>query len=147
LERTWIVDCPGIKHAEEILRLLEAVKQPEKVAIMHCRGHQKGNADFEIGNRLADQEAKRAAEIIEVKAMSLIPDGKIQTMYRDQKPNYTKEDLKLIEDLKGTRKPDGWVYLKDNRVIIPSNLIRPIVHVLNFSPIRWRVYSKGGLDL
>ena len=127
MERTWIVDCPGIKHAEEILRLLEAVKQPEKVAIMHCRGHQKGNADFEIGNRLADQEAKRAAEIIEVKAMSLIPDGKIQTMYRDQKPNYTKEDLKLIEDLKGKRKPDGWVYLKDNRVIIPSNLIRPIV--------------------
>ena len=127
MERTWIVDCPGIKHAEEILRLLEAVKQPEKVAIMHCRGHQKGNADFEIGNRLADQEAKWAAEIIEVKAMSLIPDGKIQTMYRDQKPNYTKEDLKLIEDLKGTRKQDGWVYLKDNRVIIPSNLIRPIV--------------------
>lgn len=25
-----------IKHAEEILKLLEAVKQPEKVAIVHC---------------------------------------------------------------------------------------------------------------
>ena len=37
-------------------------------------------ADFEIGNGLADQEAKRAAEITEVKALSLIPDGKIQTI-------------------------------------------------------------------
>lgn len=70
-----------IKHAEEILKLLGAIKQPEKVAIMHCWGHQKGNADFEIGNRLADQEAKRAAEIAEVKVLSLIPDGKIQTIY------------------------------------------------------------------
>ncbi|XP_040974404.1 uncharacterized protein LOC115353618 isoform X1 [Aquila chrysaetos chrysaetos] len=41
-----------VKHAEEILRLLEAVQQPERVAIMHCRGHQKGNTDSEIGNRL-----------------------------------------------------------------------------------------------
>ncbi|XP_035168414.1 protein NYNRIN-like [Oxyura jamaicensis] len=90
---------------------------------MHCRGHQKGNADFEIGNRLADQEAKQVAGLTEVKASSLIQDGKVQTIYINQKPNYTKEDLKLIEDLKGKMKPDGWVYLKDNRVVIPSNLI------------------------
>ena len=76
---------------------------------------------------MADQEAKQAAEIIEVKALSLIPDGKIQTMYMNQKPNYTKEDLKLIEDLKGKMKPDRWVYLKNNCVIIPSNLTWPIV--------------------
>lgn len=100
-----------IKHAEEILKLLGAIKQPEKVAIMHCWGHQKGTADFEIGNRLADQEAKRAAEITEVKVLSLIPDGKIQTIDMNQKPNYTKEDLKLIEDLKGKMKPDGWMYI------------------------------------
>lgn len=100
-----------IKHAEEILKLLGAIKQPEKVAIMHCWGHQKGTADFEIGNRLADQEAKRAAEITEVKVLSLIPDGKIQTIDMNQKPNYTKEDLILIEDLKGKMKPDGWMYI------------------------------------
>ncbi|XP_077644845.1 uncharacterized protein LOC144247578 [Lonchura striata] len=51
-----------IKHAEEILKLLEVIQLPEKVAIMHCRGHQKGNSDQEIGNRLADSEAKRVAE-------------------------------------------------------------------------------------
>ncbi|XP_035169454.1 uncharacterized protein LOC118158885 [Oxyura jamaicensis] len=122
-----VVHAHGAIWKEQILKLLEVVKQPEKVAIMHCRGHQKGNADFEIGNRLADQEAKQVAGLTEVKASSLIPDGKVQTIYINQKPNYTKGELKLIEDLKGKMKPDGWVYLKDNRVVIPSNLIWPTV--------------------
>ena len=51
-----------IKNAKEILQLLEAVNLPEQVAIMRCRGHQKGNTEYELGNKLADQEAKRAAE-------------------------------------------------------------------------------------
>ena len=98
MERTGIADCSGKtkrKHAEEILKLLQAVKQPEKVAMMHCQGHQKGNSDFEIGNRLADQEAKQAAEITEVKALSLIPDGKIQTIYMNQKAKLYKRRLKI----------------------------------------------------
>ena len=112
-----------IKHAEEILKLLEAVKQPEKVAIMHCRGHQKGNTDTEIGNRLADYEAKRVAGEVKTETLSLIPDGKIQTVSTNRKPNYSKEDLKLIEDLEGKIESDGWVRLADNRIVIPSNLI------------------------
>jgi len=47
-----------IKHAKEILQLLEAMNLPEQVAIMHCRGQQKGNTEQELGNKLADQEAK-----------------------------------------------------------------------------------------
>nr|XP_038025352.1 uncharacterized protein LOC119714290 [Anas platyrhynchos] len=116
-----------IKHAEEILKLLEAVKQPEKVAIMHCRGHQRGSTDFEIGNRLADKEARRAAERGQVEVLALIPDGKIQTLEKGQAPKYSKEDLKLIEDLKGKLNVDGWAHLKDNRVVMPSNLVWPMV--------------------
>ncbi|KAK4811076.1 hypothetical protein QYF61_016362 [Mycteria americana] len=52
----------GIKHADIILRLLEAVQLPSAVAIMHCKGHQKGNTDREVGNKLADYEARQAAE-------------------------------------------------------------------------------------
>lgn len=29
-----------IRHAEEILKWLQAVKQPGKIAVMHCGGHQ-----------------------------------------------------------------------------------------------------------
>ncbi|KAM7077845.1 ribonuclease H-like [Ciconia maguari] len=44
-----------IKHAEEILHLLEAVQLPTKVAIMHCRGHLKGNTDQEKGDPLEEK--------------------------------------------------------------------------------------------
>ena len=44
-----------IKHSKEILELLEAIKLPQEVAIMHCKGHQKGETEQERGNRLADQ--------------------------------------------------------------------------------------------
>ena len=50
-----------IKHEELILRLLEAVKLPAKLAVIHCKGHQKGQEEEAQGNRKADQEAKRAA--------------------------------------------------------------------------------------
>ncbi|KAF1550941.1 UNVERIFIED_CONTAM: hypothetical protein FQV16_0000825, partial [Eudyptes robustus] len=64
-----------IKHSEEILKLLKAVQLPEKVAIMHCRAHQKGTTTQELGNAMADQEAKRVAETGQVEVQSLIPDG------------------------------------------------------------------------
>ena len=85
-----------IKHAEEILKLLEAVQLPEKVAIMHCIVHQKGDTAQELGNAMADCEAKRVAEKSELGVQSLVPDGKVQI---DCEPKYFKEDQKLIEDL------------------------------------------------
>ena len=50
-----------IKHKELILRLLEAVKLPVKLAVIHCKGHQEEQEEKAQGNRKADQEAKRAA--------------------------------------------------------------------------------------
>ncbi|XP_052631093.1 ribonuclease H-like [Harpia harpyja] len=35
----------NIKHAEEILKLLEAVQLPKKVAIMHIKAHQKVSSE------------------------------------------------------------------------------------------------------
>jgi ribonuclease HI len=51
-----------IKNKEEILQLLEAVWEPSRVAVMHCRGHQRGMDCVSRGRCLADQAAKRAAE-------------------------------------------------------------------------------------
>ncbi|KAF1538585.1 hypothetical protein FQV10_0009519, partial [Eudyptes schlegeli] len=64
-----------IKHAEEVLKLLEAIQLPEKVAIMHRRAHQKGVTAQELGNAMADKEAKRVAEMGQVEVHPLIPDG------------------------------------------------------------------------
>lgn len=41
--------------------LLEAVWDPEQVAVMHSREHQKGQAMEAKGNWMADQAAKEAA--------------------------------------------------------------------------------------
>ena len=46
------------KNKEEILKLLEAVWLPDKVAILHCTGHQKGDEPITQGNRLADKTAR-----------------------------------------------------------------------------------------
>lgn len=40
-----------IKNKQEILSLLEAIHAPQKVAIIHCPGHQKGASDIAEGNR------------------------------------------------------------------------------------------------
>lgn len=53
-----------VKHKELILRLLEAVKLPAKLAVIHCKSHQKGQKKKKKeaqGNRKADREARQAA--------------------------------------------------------------------------------------
>ncbi|XP_050843787.1 uncharacterized protein LOC127061225 [Serinus canaria] len=61
-----------IKHHTEVLALLEAVHKPEKVAVMHVRGHQKEEGKIFQGNRLADSAAKEAARLVWTQ-MALIP--------------------------------------------------------------------------
>jgi len=78
-----------IKHVKDILQLLEAINLPEQVEIMHCRGHQKGNTEQELGNKLTDQEAKRAAERDSIKTLALVPDGKLVDTEMEFK--YSKE--------------------------------------------------------
>ncbi|XP_010560459.1 PREDICTED: uncharacterized protein LOC104828476 [Haliaeetus leucocephalus] len=113
-----------IKHAEEILQLLEAVKLPEKVTVMHCRGHQKGNTEQEIGNKLADHEAKQAAEQAEARTLTLIPDGKLQTLnLESESVNYSEEDRDLINSLGEKEQTDAWVYRPDGRIIIPFSIL------------------------
>ena len=51
-----------IKNKEEISTLLDAVWEPEKVAVMHCWGHQKEDTPQTGGNRLADKAVKHVAE-------------------------------------------------------------------------------------
>ncbi|RMC20844.1 hypothetical protein DUI87_01697 [Hirundo rustica rustica] len=89
----------SIKHAQEILRLLDAIQLPERVAIMHIKAHQKVSSELEEGNMLADREAKEAVKgEVPDKAVeaALIPDGKVSI---EGKPVYNKKDKKLIKAL------------------------------------------------
>lgn len=53
-------DSP-VKYKDQVLRLLEAVQVPQRVAMVHCKGHQQGDTEIAKGNRLADQAAKQVA--------------------------------------------------------------------------------------
>ena len=51
-----------IKHAAEILKLLEDVQVPLQVAVLHCPGHQKEDTEVPRGINLAEWAAKEAAK-------------------------------------------------------------------------------------
>ncbi|XP_077644843.1 uncharacterized protein LOC144247577 [Lonchura striata] len=93
----------NIKHASEILQLLEAVQLPEKVAIMHIKAHQRINSELEEGNELADRKAKEAAKIEVINEAALIPDGQIslEALLRIRTKPRTKEKLSPFELLYG----------------------------------------------
>jgi hypothetical protein len=60
-------------HEELIQQILESLKLPEEIAIVHEPGHQKG-ANFEAqGISFADETAKQAALTPEVLVFCLIP--------------------------------------------------------------------------
>jgi ribonuclease HI len=47
-----------IKHACDILALLDAVLLPKEISMIHCKGHQKGEDKTAKGNKAADEAAK-----------------------------------------------------------------------------------------
>jgi hypothetical protein len=51
----------SIKYGEEIIKLVDAVWDPKWVAVIHCQGHQKGDATIAWGNEKTDREAKQTA--------------------------------------------------------------------------------------
>lgn len=85
-----------IKNKEEILSLLEATYLPEKIAIIHCPGHQKGDSREARGNRRTDLEAKRAAQGLKVLPMTL-PDCPVNHCIKNFK--YSEEDLQKMDKL------------------------------------------------
>lgn len=95
---------------------------------MHCRQHQEGNTEQEIGNKLADHEAKQAAEQAEARTLTLIPDGKLQTLnLESESVNYSEEIRDLINSLGGKEQTDGWVYRPDERIIIPFSILWKLI--------------------
>ncbi|RMC03748.1 hypothetical protein DUI87_19500 [Hirundo rustica rustica] len=117
----------SIKHAQEILRLLDAVQLPERVAVMHIKAHQKVSSELEEGNMLADREAKEAAKgEVPDKAVeaALIPDGKVSI---EGKPVYNKKDKKLIKVEKASYNQEGWAVTEEGKLVVPSYLLWSLV--------------------
>ncbi|KAK4805316.1 hypothetical protein QYF61_013577 [Mycteria americana] len=124
-----LLTAPGrqIKHAEEILHPLEAVQLPTQVAITHCRGRPKGNADQEKGHRLADYEANYEAAERMRKILTLIPGNRSRSLGDQENVAYSRADKELIEEMGGQVPFKGWAHLSDGRIIIPAKQVRGVV--------------------
>lgn len=112
-----------IKNAQEILNLLFSIWGPKEVAVVHCKGHQRGNSEQSRGNRFADQTARDIAKrpVGPLQVLALLHNNLLP-----QKPNYTEEEKKLSENLKGKEGEQGWLRLPDGRTFVPQVLGRKI---------------------
>jgi hypothetical protein len=77
-----------IKYHKELDQLLSSVYLPSKVAVIHCRSHQKGSDEVSEGNRLANLVAKAAPKrplTLEATEAPLIWDSSL----KENKPQFT----------------------------------------------------------
>lgn len=99
------------KHNHGILCLLQAVLEPAEVAVMHCQGHLKGDSTQIIGNRPADQAAKKAALLELPGQFSLFP-REVPLPIPSYSPS--EEETALSEGLSKTE--EGWWITSDTKI-------------------------------
>lgn len=92
-----------VEHVQLVDRTLEALKLPDKVAIVHVAAHQKGDTPEIVGNRWADKWAKEAAGELTL-AMVMIP--VIETPKEKWEPTEKEKNLLEKEGCVNTEK--GW---------------------------------------
>ncbi|RMB89492.1 hypothetical protein DUI87_34130 [Hirundo rustica rustica] len=93
---------------DEILLLLEAVREPEAVAVMHVPGHRKEDGKIYQGNRLADKTAKKVAKEIKIQSALIPAKGNPADSYMKDEPPYLPDDVKLAHLVKAQKNDKGW---------------------------------------
>lgn len=92
-----------IKNGEEILALLSAVWLPKQVAVVYCRGHQRGLYPIAKGNRYADEIA-RWATIQGPLYQPEILTPMVQVSLKDIAPHYSSKEEVLAAEVLHARK-------------------------------------------
>nr|XP_054961168.1 uncharacterized protein LOC129394955 [Pan paniscus] len=109
-----------IKNKQEILALLTALWRPEKLAIVHCPGHQKLTTPTAQGNFLADQTARNVAKApSQLLALQLPDPGPRDLPYF---PEYSEQDLQWIDKLPLKQIQNGWWTDTNDQTILPEKL-------------------------
>lgn len=102
----------GLIHLELIRRVLEALKGPNRIAIVHIKGHQKGINYQTRGNNVADTEAKRTAG----NRHTLLT---MQVTDKDRSFCFGSLEKEKLEQMGVVRKDDKYV-LPDGREVLPK---------------------------
>ena len=107
----------GIKTQVEILKLLEIVWEPKKVAVVHCKGHKKEGDPVAEGNSHADAATKEAVQ-------GQLPD-KSKVLLALEIPaasRYFLEEEKWIKTEGGAKAKMGWWLTQDHKSMFQLNL-------------------------
>ena len=104
------------------MTLLDAVWEPEKVAVMHCRGPQKEDTPQARGNWLAEKATKQAAE-----KFGAASGGSMGTFVLSKMPEltltllqYTPAQDQLAEAERASKNEKDWWELSDGEVLAPT---------------------------
>ena len=100
------------------MRLLQAVLLP-KVAIMHCKAHQKGNSEIIKGNWKADCLAKKAVLKEPKFEEALIPGPRLEL----PPPKYTEKEDELAEQIDCSKNGQGWWITPLTPLLIPERMM------------------------
>lgn len=113
-----------IQHSTLILALLDAILKPKRLAICKCAAHTKGTDDISCGNRLADEEAKQAAqrplETEENLTLQEIDHEVLRTMQHSAPPT----EKHIWSTHEASRHTDGLWRSKEGKWILPKSLFR-----------------------
>ena len=115
---------------KEILQLLEKIWKPSQVAVIKCKGHQRGTDPVNKGNWLADQAAKELAAQPPQPSPTVGPEPIPQVLLAPELSpslSYTKEEDQWALDEGGTKGKEGWWKLRDQRLFVPSNIAVQLV--------------------
>lgn len=100
--------------------ILQALRGPMKIAIVHVRGHQKGTNLLIRGNNLADKEAREAALKKYPLVLALQETRNAQEKSERQ---FSEAERKIIKTTGAELRQGRWI-LPDGREIIPKRQAR-----------------------
>ena len=116
-----------IKNKKEILQLFEVVWKPFQVAVIHCKGHQRGTDPISNGNQSPDQEAK---EVVTQQSPIVGPESTFKVLLMPGlplSPRYTKEEDQWTLNERRIKEKEGWRKLPDQRLFVSSNIAIQLV--------------------
>ncbi|XP_069759138.1 protein NYNRIN-like [Narcine bancroftii] len=116
-----------LAHEQMITLTLEALTLPQEIAVVYIPSHQRGDTPTAIGNRLANEEAKRAAMQQEVRLLTLIP---IRQGIK-KAPIFTAKEEKDMAQLGASQLPDGTWKTPDGRMVLNKEITRNILKHLH----------------
>lgn len=99
---------------------MENLLLPEEIAVVHVKGHQKGNSLVEWGNRIADEKAKESALQLEVEAkLLLVPEIKPPP----EKQIFSEKEIEAFREL-GAKESEGRWTLPDGKEMVNKQKMR-----------------------